>query len=312
MTLSLDQILVIGVSSRALFHMEYENAIFEEKGLKAFSLHQMEHADQVLEKGTAFPLIQALLNLNTLSGKHLVEVVVMSKNSPDTGLRVMHSIEHYQLDITRAALTGGESLTPYLRAFSIDLFLSKDSNDIQTAIDNGVAAAQLMDIPEVDMEPILHQVRMALDADAVVFSDESEVIYKKKGLTAFQEMEKKYRNTPLNEGPFAKLMRVLAGIQSLFPTGQAPIRIAIVTARNSPSHIRVIKTLHAWGVYVDTAFFLGGLPKEEFLKAFKPHIFFDDQDIHLLPASKWVPSAKVPYKSTSPLNPKNRKESDNS
>jgi 5'-nucleotidase len=305
---NLQHILVIGVSSRALFDLEQENAIYNEQGLAAFASFQSSNATTLLSKGTAFPLVEALLNLNKLSDERLVEVVIMSKNSPDTGLRMMHAIEHFGLDISRAALTGGESLAPYLGAFDIDLFLSKDEDDIQLAVDAGVAAALLYNQPAPDNHPSkTGQVRFAFDADAVVFSDESEIIYKQHGLQAFLDHEKMLRDSPLNEGPFAKLIKMLSVIQQKFPLGEAPIRIAIVTARNSPAHIRVVKTLNAWGVYIDTAFFLGGLSKDKFLQAFKPHIFFDDQEIHLESASKLVPSAKVPYKSNSVLNNKNKK-----
>lgn len=305
---NLQHILVIGVSSRALFDLEQENAIYNEQGLAAFASFQSSNATTLLSKGTAFPLVEALLNLNKLSDERLVEVVIMSKNSPDTGLRMMHAIEHFGLDISRAALTGGESLAPYLGAFDIDLFLSKDEDDIQLAVDAGVAAALLYNQPAPDNHPSeTGQVRFAFDADAVVFSDESEIIYKQHGLQAFLEHEKMLRDSPLNEGPFAKLIKMLSVIQQKFPLGEAPIRIAIVTARNSPAHIRVVKTLNAWGVYIDTAFFLGGLSKDKFLQAFKPHIFFDDQEIHLESASKLVPSAKVPYKSNSVLNNKNKR-----
>jgi 5'-nucleotidase len=305
---NLQHILVIGVSSRALFDLEQENAIYKEQGLAAFASFQSTNATTLLAKGTAFPLVEALLNLNKLSDERLVEVVIMSKNSPDTGLRMMHAIEHFGLDISRAALTGGESLAPYLGAFDIDLFLSKDEDDIQLAVDAGVAAALLYNQPDQENNTLeTGQVRFAFDADAVVFSDESEIIYKQHGLQAFLEHEKMLRDSPLNEGPFAKLIKMLSVIQQKFPLGDAPIRIAIVTARNSPAHIRVVKTLNAWGVYIDTAFFLGGLSKDKFLQAFKPHIFFDDQEIHLESASKLVPSAKVPYMSNSVLNNKNKK-----
>jgi len=301
MAYKLDDILVIGVSSRSLFNLEKENKIYNEKGLKEFAKYQYKNENKILEKGTAFPLIEALLELNKkIVGKKFVEVVVMSRNSPETGLRMMNSIEHYDLDITRTALTGGESLASYLDAFSIDLFLSKDEQDIQRAVDQDVAAAIIYDFPEIK-ELTKDEVRFAFDADAVVFSDESEFIYKEKGLDEFLKNEKAKRDSPLNEGPFAKLIKMLAKIQKEFPLGEAPIRIGIVTARNSPAHIRVIKTLKAWGVYVDSAFFLGGVSKDKILKAFKPHIFFDDQDNHVGPASRVVPSSRVPYKSTSKM-----------
>jgi 5'-nucleotidase len=228
----------------------------------------------------------------------------MSRNSPETGIRILHSISHYKLDITRSAFTGGEPLFDYIEAFDVDLFLSKDETDVQKVIDSGIAAAALIYEPPNGYVPETSTVRIAFDADAVIFSDESEQIYKAKGIEAFHLNESNNIETPLNEGPYAKLLKMLSKIQSKMNTGVelSPLRIAIVTARNSPSHMRVINTLRTWDVYVDEAFFLGGLPKDKILQAFKAHIFFDDQDSHLIPAKQVVPSARVPYKSSSPLS----------
>jgi len=301
MALDLTDVLVIGISSRALFDLEDSNAVFTEEGLDAYRAHQLENEKEIIEKGTAFPLVQALLSLNELSGKKLVEVIVMSRNSPDTGLRVFNSISHYGLDISRAAFSGGAPLSPYLNAFNVDLFLSKSEEDVQAAVDSGVAAAVLY-APPVGQNMDSEKIRIAFDADAVLFSEESEHIYKTQGLEAFLQHEKTNVNTPMQEGPFAKLLMTLSYLQHHFPKEKSPVRIAIVTARNSPAHERVIQTLRTWGVNVDEAFFLGGLNKDEVLSAFNAHIFFDDQDLHLQSASKKVPSAKVPYKSGSPLN----------
>jgi 5'-nucleotidase len=298
MSLDLSQCLVIGISSRALFALEEENDIFNHSGVEAYSKFQRENEGTVLKQGTAFHLVEALLKLNDLSGKKLVEVIVMSRNSPDTGLRVFNSIEHYGLDITRAAFSGGENLSDYLEAFNVDLFLSKSEEDVQLAIDSGCAAAILYAPPKaIDMSK---QIRIAFDADAVIFSEESERIYKSKGLEAFLAHEKENVNKPLPEGPFAKLLKTLSFLQQQFEN--SPIRLAIVTARNSPAHERVVQTLRTWNVHVDEAFFLGGLSKDQILKAYKAHIFFDDQDTHLENACKVVPLGKVPYKSGSPLN----------
>jgi len=298
MALDLSQCLVIGISSRALFDLENENDIFNKSGIDSYRKYQLENEKNALAKGTAFHLVEALLKLNDLSGKKLVEVIVMSRNSPDTGLRVFNSIEHYGLPITRAAFSGGENLSDYLEAFSVDLFLSKSEEDVQLAIDAGVAAAILYAPPkEIDMSK---QIRIAFDADAVIFSEQSEHIYKTKGLEAFLAHEKDNVNKPLPEGPFAKLLKTLSFLQEQFEN--SPIRLAIVTARNSPAHERVVQTLRTWNVHVDEAFFLGGLSKDQILKAYKAHIFFDDQETHLEDASKLVPSGKVPYKTGSPLN----------
>lgn len=294
-------ILVIGISSRALFDLEESNKIYDEKGLDAYAEFQKNHENERLEKGTAFYLVEALLRLNELGVGKIVDVIVMSRNSPDTGLRAFNSIKSYNLDITRAAFAGGASLSPYLNAFDIDLFLSKSVEDVQLAIDTGVAAAMIYNPPE-GYKSNLEQIKIAFDADAVVFSEESEHIYKTQGIEAFYKHEKENAMKPLPEGPFAKLLKTLSFIQSKFEKHNSPIRLAIVTARNSPAHERVIFTLRAWGVEIDEAFFLGGLPKDKILQAYNPHIFFDDQHRHLEHSSKFVPAGQVPYKTSSPMH----------
>lgn len=303
MGFDLSSVLVIGISSRALFDLEASNRLFETEGLDAYRAYQLEHEKIPLEKGTAFPLVEALLGLNDKAGKKMVEVIVMSRNSPDTGLRVFNSIAHYGLPVTRAAFSGGETLSPYLNAFKVDLFLSKSDEDVQQAIDGGVAAAVLY-APPADVDTSEEQIRIAFDADAVIFSEASELIYKEEGIEAFWEYEKSHADVPLEAGPFAKLLITLSYLQRHFAPERSPVRIAIVTARNSPAHERVIRTLRKWGVHVDEAFFLGGVSKDEVLQAYRAHIFFDDQETHLNSASKVVPSAKVPYKSGSPLKEK--------
>lgn len=297
-------ILVIGVSSRALFDLEQENDVFKYQGIQAFKEYQLENEETILKPGAAFYLVKSLLQLNKIANKQIVEVVVMSRNSPETGLRVLNSIEEYGLEITRVAFTGGEPLSPYIDAFDVDLFLSKDAKDVQTVIDSKQSAAALLYAPPTSFTPDDARVRIAFDADAVLFSDESEFRYKTEGMEAFHKYEKEHENDPLSEGPFAKLLIKLSKIQEHFPmrVEYSPLRLAIVTARNAPSHKRVIKTLRKWNVYVDEVYFLGGLSKDKVLQAFGAHIFFDDQETHLAPASKVVPSAKVPYESKSPLN----------
>ena len=296
MAVSLQGCLVIGISSRALFDLHRENKIYEEKGLEAYTAFQIEHEDDVLAPGSGFSLVKALLNLNTLSDKRLVEVIVMSRNSADTSLRVFHSIEHYGLDITRAVLAGGSDLAPYLNAFQVDLFLSADAMDVQLAINANVAAGQIYtDIVLPECQSI-DQIRIAFDGDAVLFSGESEQIFQQYGLEAFVENERRNANQPLLEGPFAKFLKTLSHIQASFDEPHSPIRTALVTARNAPAHERVIRTLREWNVRIDEAFFLGGLQKRDVLEAFGAHIFFDDQKSHLEPARSVVPSARVPYR----------------
>lgn len=297
MAMSLDNKLVVGISSRALFDLEFENKIYEEQGLQAYLEYQREHEQDILKPGTAFPLIRALHKLND-SGEQLVEIIIMSKNSADTSLRIFNSIEHYGLDISRAALVGGNKIAPYLSAFHTGLFLSANEEDVQEAINAGVAAGLICAHDGLQIRPdeVVDQIRIAFDGDAVIFSDESEKVFKSQGLAAFEEHERMNAKKPLPEGPFAKLLTTISKVQRKFPTDNMPIRTALVTARNAPAHERVIRTLMAWGVRIDEAFFLGGIQKSDFLKAFGAHIFFDDQAVHTEPASRLVPAARVPYK----------------
>ncbi len=309
MAVDLSQILVIGVSSRALFDLEEENTIFNEKGLKEFRKYQYEHENEVLKPGTAFYLVKSLLELNKQANQPIVEVVVMSRNSPETGVRVMNSIKSHNLDITRLAFTGGDSLYGYIAGYGVDLFLSKDIDDVQKVIDSGSCAAALIYAPPNEFNSQTSKVKIAFDADAVIFSEDSEFRYKTEGLEAFQQYESDNEKNALTKGPFAKLLIKLSKIQEQLPTGieLSPLRLAIITARSAPSHLRVINTLREWGVYIDEVHFLGGLSKDKILEAFGAHIFFDDQEAHLGPASKVVPSGKVPYASDSKMNNLNKK-----
>ncbi len=314
---SLDEKMVIGVSSRALFDLTAENEIFEREGLEAYCRYQVEHEQDILRPGPGFKLIRSLLKLNDSGkGRHLTEVIIMSHNSPDTSLRVFNSIAHYGLPITRAVLVSGASLAPYLAAFHTDLFLSACEEDVQCAIDGGIAAgiicteglrggaqegreesAERHAQRIIPMPQTAGQIRIAFDGDAVLFTDESELIFKEKGLSAFEENERLHASEPLAEGPFASFLKKLSGLQRELGTENCPIRTALVTSRSAPAHERVIRTMRAWNVRVDEAFFLGGLDKREILKAFGAQIFFDDQTIHTQSAAQAVPAARVPYRS---------------
>ncbi len=292
----LDGKLVIGISSRALFDLEEANQIYETQGLKAYQAYQVANEQIALQPGSGFPIVQALLKLNEHAyNPRPVEVIVMSRNSADTSLRIFNSLEYYNLPITRAILSGGASLSAYLKAFKVDLFLSAHEEDVQQAIDSDVAAGRIYPQPWNGQEEI-HPLRIAFDGDAVLFSADSEYIYQSQGLEAFQDNEKAHANEVMKEGPFANFLKALSAIQQNFPKEDSPIRTALVTARNAPAHERVIKTLRSWNVNIDEAFFLGGIQKAEVLEAFGAHIFFDDQTVHTDPASKVVPSAQVPYK----------------
>lgn len=291
--------LIVGISSRSLFDLEMENKIFEEKGLAAYARHQIDNENRILEPGTAFSLVEALLRLNKKIGKDMVEVVIMSRNTPQTGLRIMNSVDFYNLRITRAAFLGGKPIAPILAAYGVNLYLSKNPSVVQDAADLGIATALLYK-PPTAFNPDIDEIRIAFDGDAVIFSEDSELLFKEKGLEAFKETERKLAATPLPEGPFGRIFKILSHIKKLSPEHPL-IRLALVTARDGPAHERVILTLRSWGVEVDEAYFLGGLPKDQIIKAFNAHIFFDDQDKYVGPASAHVPSGKVPYKSTSKL-----------
>ena len=297
MAMKLDGKLVVGISSRALFDLEEENRIFENEGLEAYSKYQQEHENDILKPGTAFPLVKALHNLNC-KDKQLTEIIIMSKNSTSTSMRIFNSIKHYGLDISRAALVSGMSIAPYLTAFKTDLFLSASESDVQEAINANIAAGIICTNKGLPIDPDeeISQIRIAFDGYAVIFSDESEKIYQESGLAAFEKHEEENAKKPLPEGPFAKLLKTISIVQNAFEPDKNPIRTALVTARNAPAHERVIRTLRAWNVRIDEAFFLGGIPKSAVLKAFGAHIFFDDQTVHTDPASELVPAARVPYK----------------
>ncbi len=297
---TLDDKLVVGISSRALFDLEEENKIYEEQGLEAYSEYQLEHENDILKPGTAFPLVKALHNLNC-GDKQMTEIIIMSKNSADTSLRIFNSIKHYGLDISRAALVGGKSISPYLNTFRTDLFLSANEEDVQEAVNSGIAAGIICSHANLPINPSeqIPQIRIAFDGDAVIFSDEAEKIYQEKGLKAFADHERENAKKPLPEGPFAKLLKTISLIQEQFESrDDVPIRTALVTARNTPAHERVIRTLRAWNVRIDEAFFLGGIDKTEILKSFGANIFFDDQKVHTDRAQATVPSARVPIPCT--------------
>ncbi len=301
MAYDLSNYLVIGVSSRALFDLSKENEIYENEGLEAYCRYQLDHENDILKPGAGFALINSMLRINQIDANtRRTEVVIVSRNSADTSLRISNSIDDYNLDITRAAFTGGEPVAKYLNAFDVDLFLSATEEDVQAAVESNVASGLIYDGPSANPQNPLEQIRIAFDGDAVLFSEESEMIYQREGLEAFIEHERINAERPLPEGPFAKLLKTLSFLQFELNSNNkqdiSPIRTALVTARNSPAHERVIRTLRTWNVRIDETFFLGGVPKDRILASFSPHIFFDDQHQHCDAAAKLVPTARVPYK----------------
>ncbi|MCX2976519.1 5'-nucleotidase [Candidatus Marimicrobium litorale] len=286
--------LVVAISSRALFNLDDSHHVFEEDGLQAYSEYQVAREEEPLTPGEGFPLVQKLLRLNgTLDPSCQVEVVLLSRNSADTGLRIFNSIQHYELDITRAAFCGGESPWRYINAFGCKLFLSSEAQDVRRALDNGVAAATLVSRGAGASESEL--LRFAFDGDAVVFSDEAEQVYKRDGLEAFTASEQAAAREPLRGGPFKPFLAALHRLQQAFPPTEAPIRTALVTARSAPAHERVIRTLRAWNIRIDESIFLGGLNKTEFLRAYQADVFFDDQQTHCDLASPHVATGHVPH-----------------
>lgn len=288
-----EQKLVVAISSRALFDLDDSHRIFEEEGREAYCRHQVEHEEEILQPGVAFPLAQKLLAINAALPQPLVEVILLSRNSADTGLRIFNSIEHYRLDICRAVFTSGESPFVYIAPFGAHLFLSANAEDVVMALDAGYAAATIYS--SSGSANASAQLRIAFDGDAVLFSDESEQIFKAQGLAAFTENEKAAARKPLSGGPFKDFLAALHHIQTQFDADASPIRTALVTARGAPAHERVVRTLRAWNIRIDEALFLGGREKGQFLRAFGADIFFDDQKGHCESASRHVATGHVPH-----------------
>ena len=291
--------LTLAVSSRSLFHIEDGNRIFETEGQDAFDAYMREKENVPLRPGCAFHLVRKLLSLNQHPGKEgtrLVNVVMLSRNSPDASMRVSNSIAHYGLDIEGACFSQGSNRCAYARAMGADLFLSANAADVRAALSAGIAAATM--VPREDLEVVEpdNEVRIAFDGDSVLFSDEADVTYRAHGLEAFRKSELENAHIPLGDGPFKGFLEALHSIQKEFPKGQCPLRVALVTARGLPSHGRVLHTLRHWGINVDEAIFAGGRPKGPLLQAFRADMFFDDTQKNIDSAvSHNVPSGHVPY-----------------
>ena len=287
--------LVIGISSRALFDLDESHKIFERDGVDAYREYQILNEEKILNPGNAFGLVKKILEINNLyKSKDRVEVILLSRNSADTGLRVFNSIEAHSLDISRAVFCGGESPHKYVKDFNIDLFLSSSSEDVRMAIESNVASATIIS-GKSNLKQHSHLLKIAFDGDAVIFSDESEKIYHEKGISAFIKNETKGEKISLEPGPMKPFLMELNRLQREFTLDECPIRTALVTARSAPTHKRVIKTLREWGVRIDESLFLGGMSKEDFLKSFQADIFFDDQLKNIQDASGKITSAHVPY-----------------
>lgn len=315
MPIDLSKTLVIGISSRALFDLEESNKVFETEGEAAYTRYQEQRESEVLQPGIGFRLVQAILGLNNKvreRGVRKAEVVITSRNSPATSMRLFNSIEHYKLDIQRAILTGGTPVARYLKPFFVDLYLSAYEKDVEESLKAGIAAGviyqrnpiaatqNMLVTPISDpaiIPPIIDpcdELRFAFDGDNVLFNSEAEDVFQREKLEGFVKHEVTHSKRPLGDGPFAKLLRTLAVLQKDPGFDKPPLRTALVTARSLPTHLRVLNTFRAWGIHVDEAFFMGGVDKSAILAAFQPHIFFDDQEGHCQSASEFVSTARVP------------------
>lgn len=286
----------VGISTRALFNLEAEHEVFKKSGVEAYSKLQLERENDPLKEGSGFHVVKRLLSLNPQQEKPHVEVILLSRNSPDLSLRAFKSVRNLGLDIKTGSFTSGRSVAPYVSAWGIDLFLSNDVTDVQAASSGGTAAAHLVASQvkhEVDES---EEVRFAFDGDAVVFSPESDEVYTTHGLEAFFKHEQENAKNPMSAGPFFKFLKKLSLLRQahMISSGVSKVRIGIVTARNAPTHERVIHTLRAWGTPADEAHFVGPNSKAPILQAMRAHIFFDDQEKHVMGAASVVPSGLVP------------------
>ena len=300
MPFAIEQKLVVAVASSALFDLGEADRVFRECGEEAYREYQREHENDVLGPGVAFPFIKRLLSFNRPEGDSPVEVILLSRNDPDTGLRVFNSIEAHGLDITRAAFLNGSAPFRYIPGFNASMFLSANATNVEEAIMAGYPAGLVLDsVINDDSDDV--ELRVAFDFDGVVADDAAEQVFQRDGLEAFQQSESEQANTPHNAGPLQELLLKIARLQALEKTRAASLqsyeprlKVAIITSRNAPSHKRVVTSLREWGITIDQTFFLGGMNKSRILEIFRPHIFFDDQKLHLDGATAVAPCVHVP------------------
>ncbi|MDD5360652.1 MAG: 5'-nucleotidase [Ignavibacteria bacterium] len=303
MAYPIDKKLVVGVSSNALFDLRYEDNIYEEKGLNEYNKYQSENVDVIMKKGLAFPFIRRFLNINKVyENEKPVEVVLLSKNSPESGIRVFRSINEYKLDITRSAFTSGESPYKYIPAYNISLFLSTNYEDVNNAIKENYPAGKILQTKIVDDEKD-NELRIAFDFDGVIADDESEKVYKeKKQLELYMDYETSNVDKPHSSGILGDFFKKISYFQKLETKKKEKekeykkiLKTAIITARNAPAHERAIKTLKSWGVTVDNMFLLGGIEKKRILEVLKPHLYLDDQIEQLNPEINNIPLVHIPF-----------------
>lgn len=303
MAYPIEKKLVIAVASSALFDLTESDSVFKAQGIQKYREYQNSKINEPFDKGVAFPFVSRLLKLNeSFPDERPIEVVLMSRNSPETGLRAFRSIGHYNLDITRAAFSSGTSHFNYLPAFNASLFLSANEEDVKNALSNGFAAGRVISKLNVNDDEKDNELRIAFDFDGVLADDEAEKIYKESSsLAEYQQHEKDFSTIPLQMGPVGDLLKRISFFQKLEirksekdDNYKRILKIAIVTARNAPAHERMINTLRHWNVDVDEAFFLGGIDKSRILNVMKPHIFFDDQMVHFENVDN-IPAVHIPF-----------------
>jgi 5'-nucleotidase len=302
MPFPIEEKLVVAVASSALFDLRESDSVFREKGERAYREYQRQKETDILQAGVAFPFIKRLLTINKPADKYEpVEVILLSRNDPDTGARVMHSIRSYGLPISRAAFLRGGDPIRYIKPFNASLFLSANAKDVREAIMRQLPAGRVLASTFAD-DPNDHELRVAFDFDGVIIDDEAERVYSIENISGFHASEVKKALEPHNPGPLKRLLEEIGKIHKREierseqdPNYKPTIRIAIITSRNAPADRRVVTTLRAWGIEIDDTFFLGGIDKNRILAEFKPHIFFDDQMINAEPAAGTVPSVHVPF-----------------
>jgi 5'-nucleotidase len=294
--------LVVGISANSLFELKKEDDIYKIEGLDAYRKYQIEHKKEILPKGVAFPFIKRLLQINNIySVEKPIEVVLLSKNSPETGIRIFNSIKHYELDITRAAFMSGKPAYEYIPAFNISLFLSTSEIDVELALKSKFAAGRVIRTNVIDEEDV-SELRVAFDFDGVIADDEAETVYQNEGIEKYYEYETLHSQESLNPGPLADFFKRISFFQKLETRKETEdsnykkiLKTAIITARNAPAHERAVNTLNNWGVSVDEMFLLGGVEKKRILDTMKPHLYFDDQLIHLNDDIQNVPLVHIPF-----------------
>ena len=299
MPYAIESKFVIAVASSALFNLSESDRVYRELGEAEYRKYQREHENEVFPAGVAYPLIKRLLSINT-SDEQLVEVILLSRNDADTGLRVFKSIEHYNLDISRAVFVGGRNPFHYMETFNASLFLSGNPDDVKEAVEHGYPAGCIYPTDYIDDDD--SELRLAFDFDGIIADDSAETIFQNGALESFHNHEKELAGEPLPEGPLIRFFTEISKLQQREieknrknPSYKPRIRIAIATARSAPAHERVITTLRKLDIRVDEAFFLGGVEKKRVLNIFKPHIFFDDQVGHIEGVARIVPSVHVPF-----------------